>query len=153
MHARIMVILVTLKGNFLYFQVFSEILGLSTMTVIEVQRSDLVVEHIGGTNAKTEKILKKAEGPVLFVDEAYTLSSTSGKAYWQRSDRGNDGENECEYRRENKKHNFYLCWVSLLNGRLESEPRSLKMNSKCPAVQRLYADRTRRNHQQISAYL
>ena len=132
-----MVILVTLKSNFLYFQVFSEILGLSTMTVIEVQRSDLVVEHIGGTNAKTEKILKKAEGRVLFVDEAYTLSSTSGKDYWQRSDRGNDGENECEYRR----------------GRLESEPRSLKMNSKCPAFQRLYADGTRRNHQQISAYL
>ena len=38
-------------------------------------------EHIGGTNAKTEKILKKAEGRVLFVDEAYTLSSTSGKDY------------------------------------------------------------------------
>ena len=109
MHARIMVILVKLKGNFLYFQVFSEILGLSTMTVIEVQRSDLVVEHIGGTNAKTEKILKKAEGQVLFVDEAYTLSSTSGKDYWQRSDRGNDGENECEYRRKNKKHNFIFA--------------------------------------------
>ena len=46
-----------------------------------MQRSDLVAEHIGGTNAKTEKILKKAEGRVLFVDEAYTLSSTSGKDY------------------------------------------------------------------------
>ena len=33
MHARIIVILVTLKGNFLYFQVFSKILGLSTMTL------------------------------------------------------------------------------------------------------------------------
>ena len=43
-------------------------------TVIEFQRSDLVAEHIGGTNAKTEKILKKAEGRVLFVDEAFTLS-------------------------------------------------------------------------------
>ena len=27
-----------------------------------MQRSDLVAEHIGGTNAKTEKLLKKAEG-------------------------------------------------------------------------------------------
>ena len=44
-------------------------------------RSDLVAEHIGGTNAKTEKIFKKAEGRVLFADEAYTLSSTSGKDY------------------------------------------------------------------------
>ena len=40
-----------------------------------------MTEHIGGTNAKTEKILKKAEGWVLFVDEAYDLSSTSGKDY------------------------------------------------------------------------
>ena len=73
---------------------------------------------------------------------------------WQRSDRGNDGENECEYRRENKKPTFYLCWRYLWNGGLlESEPRSLKTNSKCPAVQRLYADGTRRNRQQISAYL
>ena len=39
-----------------------------------------MAEHIGGTNAKTEKILKKAEGRVLFADEAYTLS-TSGKDY------------------------------------------------------------------------
>ena len=73
---------------------------------------------------------------------------------WRRSDRGNDGINECEHRRENKKTNFYLCWVSLWNGKLlESEPRSLKTNSKRPAVQRLYADGTRRNHQQTSAYL
>ena len=46
-----------------------------------MQRSDLVAEHIGGTNAKTKKILKKAEGWVLFVNEAYTLSLTSGKDY------------------------------------------------------------------------
>ena len=41
----------------------------------------MVAEHIGGTNAKIEKILKKAEGRVLFVDDAYTLSSTSGRDY------------------------------------------------------------------------
>ena len=34
MHARMMVMLVTLKGSyFLYFQVFSKILGLLTMTL------------------------------------------------------------------------------------------------------------------------
>ena len=41
----------------------------------------MVAEQIGGTNEKTAKILKKAEGRVLFVNEAYTLSSTSGKDY------------------------------------------------------------------------
>ena len=42
-------------------------------TVIEVQRSHLVAEHIGGTNAKTKKILNKAEGQVLFANEVCTL--------------------------------------------------------------------------------
>ena len=42
MHARIMVILVTLKGNFLYFQVFSKIGIIDDDNVIEFQRSDLV---------------------------------------------------------------------------------------------------------------
>ena len=40
-----------------------------------------MAEHISGTNAKIEEILKKGEGRVLFVDEAYILSSTSGKDY------------------------------------------------------------------------
>ena len=40
-----------------------------------------MAEHIGVTNAKTEKILKQAEGRVLFVDEAYTFPSISGKDY------------------------------------------------------------------------
>ena len=41
----------------------------------------LVAGHIGETSAKNKKILKKAEGRGLFVNEAYTLSSTSGKDY------------------------------------------------------------------------
>ena len=80
MHPQIVVILATLKGNFLYFQVFSKILGLSTMT-LSSRFSDLVADHISRTSTKTKKILKKAEGRVLFVDEAYILSSTSGKDY------------------------------------------------------------------------
>ena len=67
--------------SFLFPGIFKDIGIIDHDTVIEVQRSDLVAEHIGGTNAKTEKMLKKAEGRVLIVDEAYTLSSTSGKDY------------------------------------------------------------------------
>ena len=67
--------------SFLFPGIFKDIGIIDHDTVIEVQRSDLVAEHIGGTNAKTEKMLKKAEGQVLIVDEAYTLSSTSGKDY------------------------------------------------------------------------
>ena len=77
---------------------------------------DLAAERVGGTNAKTEKILNKAEGRLLFVDENCTLLSTSGKVYGKEANddkvygsRSNDGE----YRRENKKRNFCICWVSL----------------------------------------
>ena len=40
-----------------------------------------MAEHIGGTNGKIKKISKKAKWRVLFFDEAYTLSSTSGRDY------------------------------------------------------------------------
>ena len=56
MHAWIMVILVALKGNFFLFPgIFKDIGIIDDDTVIEIQRSDLMAEHIGVTNAKTKK--------------------------------------------------------------------------------------------------
>ena len=43
--------------------------------LLQVLRSDLITERIGGTISKSAKIIKKAEGGALFVDEAYTLCS------------------------------------------------------------------------------
>lgn len=46
---------------------------LPTDKVTEVQRTDLVGEFVGHTGPKTRKVLKEAEGGILFVDEAYRL--------------------------------------------------------------------------------
>ncbi|XP_031280608.1 ribulose bisphosphate carboxylase/oxygenase activase, chloroplastic-like [Pistacia vera] len=46
---------------------------LHTSNVKEVQRADLVGEHIGHTGPKTREKIKEAEGGILFVDEAYRL--------------------------------------------------------------------------------
>ena len=44
---------------------------------MKVQRSDPIAEYNGGTTRKITKIIKNAEGCVLFVDETYTLCSPS----------------------------------------------------------------------------
>ncbi|XP_010688204.2 uncharacterized protein LOC104902203 [Beta vulgaris subsp. vulgaris] len=46
---------------------------LPTEKVTEVQRTDLVGEFVGHTGPKTRRVIKEAEGGILFVDEAYRL--------------------------------------------------------------------------------
>lgn len=41
---------------------------------VEASESDLVAGHVGQTAIKTQAILEKAKGGVLFIDEAYTLN-------------------------------------------------------------------------------
>lgn len=48
---------------------------LSKGHLIETERSGMVAGYLGQTALKTEEIVKKAIGGVLFIDEAYTLSN------------------------------------------------------------------------------
>ena len=48
---------------------------------IEVQRTDLVGSHIGTTGPKTRAKIDEAKGGILFIDEAYRLTSTSEKDF------------------------------------------------------------------------
>ena len=49
--------------------------------LIEVGRSDLVAEYVGQTATKTMKKIKEAEHGVLFIDEAYSLTRSSGNDF------------------------------------------------------------------------
>ena len=57
-------------------KIFSEMKLLSDKkTFVEVQRSDLIGEYVGHTAPKTKKVVNKANGGVLFIDEAYSIAS------------------------------------------------------------------------------
>ncbi len=53
---------------------------LSVGHVLEVGRNELVGEYIGQTAPKTKKIIEKARGGILFIDEAYSLARKGDEA-------------------------------------------------------------------------
>jgi SpoVK/Ycf46/Vps4 family AAA+-type ATPase len=88
--------------------------------VIEVDRADLVGEYIGQTALKTDKVINKALGGILFIDEAYTL---------KRENAGNDfGQEAIDIilkRMEDYKNKFFVIaagYPALMQNFLESNP-------------------------------
>ncbi len=61
-------------------EIFAEY-GILEDKFVEVGRNDLVAGYVGQTALKTQKVIEQALGGVLFIDEAYSLSSNSEKDY------------------------------------------------------------------------
>ncbi len=62
-------------------KLFKEMGVLQKGHVLEIERADLVGEYIGHTAQKTREQLKKAQGGVLFIDEAYSLARGGEKDF------------------------------------------------------------------------
>ena len=56
-------------------EIYKSLGFLSNDTFIKARRSDLIAEYLGQTAVKTQKLLDKAEGGVLFIDEVYSLGN------------------------------------------------------------------------------
>ena len=67
-------------------EIYHEIGLLPTGECVEADRSMMVAEYVGQTAVKTKKLINRAMGGVLFIDEAYTLSkSGDGKDFGQEA--------------------------------------------------------------------
>ena len=58
---------------------------LSKGLLVEVDRSGLVAGYVGQTALKTQKVIEKAMGGVLFIDEAYALNGKSENDFGQEA--------------------------------------------------------------------
>ena len=58
---------------------------LSKGHLVEVDRSGLVAGYVGQTAQKTREVIQKAMGGVLFIDEAYALTSKEGNDFGQEA--------------------------------------------------------------------
>ena len=56
--------------------IYHELGVLSEGQLVETDRSGLVAGYVGQTALKVQEVINEAMGGVLFIDEAYTLSSS-----------------------------------------------------------------------------
>lgn len=66
-------------------EIYKELGVLSKGHMLEVDRAALVGEYVGQTAPKVKRKVEEAIGGILFIDEAYTLTSESGIDYGQEA--------------------------------------------------------------------
>ena len=104
---------------------------LSIGHVVECSRADLVAGYVGQTAIKTKEILEKANGGVLFIDEAYTLSQSGNSS---GSDFGREAiETIMKYMEDNRDDIAIVIagYTDLISDFLESNPG---LRSRFPKV-------------------
>ena len=77
-------VLLSYPGMFAIF-IYRSLGILSKGQLVEVDRSGLVAGYVGQTALKTQKVIEKAMGGVLFIDEAYALNGKSENDFGQEA--------------------------------------------------------------------
>ncbi|WP_246031615.1 AAA family ATPase [Salibacterium salarium] len=90
---------------------------------IEADRADLVGEYIGQTAQKTKDLIKKAEGGILFIDEAYSLARGGEKDF------GREAVDALVKAMEDNQHKFIL----ILAGYPDEMKQFLRLNPGLPS--------------------
>lgn len=83
-------------------KLFHKMNVLSKGHLIEAERADLVGEYIGHTAQKTRDLIKRAQGGILFIDEAYSLGRGGEKDF------GKEAIDTLVKHMEDKQHEFIL---------------------------------------------
>ena len=74
--------------------------------IVETDRQGLVAGYVGQTAEKTAKVIEKAIGGVLFIDEAYALTQSKSS---QRGDFGDEAIQTLLKRMEDQRGEFFVC--------------------------------------------
>ena len=72
-------------GKTMMARIYRSLDILSRGQLVEVDRSGLVAGYVGQTAIKTQKVIEKAMGGVLFIDEAYALNGRSENDFGQEA--------------------------------------------------------------------
>lgn len=104
-------------------ELFSAMGVLTKGHLIEAERADLVGEYIGQTAQKTRDLIKKAQGGILFVDEAYSLARGGEKDF------GKEAIDTMVKHMEDKKDEFVL----ILAGYSNEMDRFMRTNPGLPS--------------------
>ena len=99
-------------------EIYSSLGALSKGHFVEASRSDLVGEYVGQTAQKTQELVKRSLGGILFIDEAYTLAQGGQEDY------GKEAIAELIKEMENNREDF----IVILAGYTDEMKKLISMN-------------------------
>ena len=106
--------------------IFHEIGLLESDDIVEVGRSDLIAGYVGQTAPKVRDIFKKADGKLLFIDEAYSLVDFS------KNDFGDEAIDTIVQEMENRRDRTIVIFAGYPDRMAEFFERNPGLRSRVP---------------------